>query len=404
MESIKKAMKKIIKFIKFVLLLPLYWISFLFFKEKKLWVFGSWFGERYSDNSKYVFEYVQKNEPDIRAVWLSHRKDIVKMLELKGYEAYLINSFKGYITSAKASVYFFTQGLVDVNSLGSGRGLKIQLWHGVPLKKIGYDDTITRNTSITFRMSQKLIPFINEVNRWSYIISSSDYTSKIFQSAFRKPKEHIVMTGYPRSDIILKRNPDQIYLINELKKKHGKCKVIGYFPTFRNDEKHHLMLFNKGFFNLNQLLEELNVILLVKFHFGHLDIPPYYNEASRIIFLTEEECEDINFLLPHLDLILTDYSGVFYDYLLLNRPMIFIPFDIEEYLTEDREFYDDYFESTPGIKCSDWDEVGLSLKKIIGEKVDEYKKQRNAIKEKVHNFEDLNNCKRIVEFVKKEMY
>lgn len=136
----------ILNLIKYIFSLPLYWLSFFIKKDKKLWVFGAWAGQRYSDNSRYIFEYVHENETGIRAVWLTRNPNILNDLRSRGYETYSIVSIKGFIIGSRAVVYFFTDSLFDVGQLSSGRGLKFQLWHGVPLKKIGYDSNIKEST------------------------------------------------------------------------------------------------------------------------------------------------------------------------------------------------------------------------------------------------------------------
>lgn len=391
-------MNNIIKLIKNSTLLPLHWLSFLFIKDKKLWVFGSWFGERYSDNSKYIFEFVKENENEINAVWLTHRKEIVTMLRERGYQAYLINSVMGYIMSAKASVYFFTCGLVDVNRIGANRGIKYQLWHGVPLKKIGYDDVITRSTSMKTKISLFLFGYNNELKRWDYVNSSNSYVSLLFQSAFKKEDHQIIITGSPRNDVILKKERhDYIGLLN---KEFIGCKFAGYFPTHRNEGVRNIeFLDSHSMRKLNKNLNELNIVLLVKVHFYHSEIlTEVEGEFNRIKFLND--LEDINTILPHLDVLLTDYSSVFYDYLVLDKPIIFTPFDLEDYVTKDRELYDEYKDATPGPKCRNWEEVIEHLNKLFINNEDLYQKEREMLRKKIYKYVDTKNSKRVVEFIK----
>jgi len=390
----------VLKILRYILSLPLYMLSFLWIKEENLWVFGAWAGQRYSDNSKYVFEYVQEHEGNIRAVWLSRRKEIVQKLRSEGHEAYLITSFKGYIIGARASVYFFTDSLFDVGQLCSGKGLKFQLWHGIPLKKIGFDSNTNLQFDYKSKITKILFPFYDEWRRWDYINSSSEYVSKVLQTAFGKGKEQVVINGSPRNDIILKAKETAI--ISKVKKDNKDSKIIGYFPTFRENEDFLSKTFDESFYQLNEVFESINLTLLVKVHFRYInELLLDQVKYSRIIFLKEDECEDINYLLPHLDLIITDYSSVFYDYLILDRPIIFTPFDLETYSSKDKGLYEDYFKATPGVKCFNWDEVGLMMKENFGNQNDEYKERRMKVRLQMNHFVDMKNCERIVEFVKK---
>ena len=119
----------------------------------------------------------------------------------------------------------------------------------------------------------------------------------------------------------------------------------------------------------------------------------------RTHLFTEEEAPDINYLLPHTDLLITDYSSVYFDYLLLNRPIIFAPFDMESYQAIDREFYEDYHLATPGPKCRNWDEVIETIDNILRGN-DPYAQSRIEKRHIYHSYFDTNNCQRIVKQIK----
>ncbi|MGD9488985.1 MAG: CDP-glycerol glycerophosphotransferase family protein [Calditrichaceae bacterium] len=78
----------------YLLLLFPYWFGFFVPRNKNLWIFGAWFGERYSDNSRYVFEYINKNEPSIKAVWLSRKKEVFDEVRNLSYSAEMIRSWQ----------------------------------------------------------------------------------------------------------------------------------------------------------------------------------------------------------------------------------------------------------------------------------------------------------------------
>ena len=125
--------------------LPIYYFGLVIPQSNNIWVFGAWFGNKYSDNSRYLFEHINNFKPNIIPVWLTRKKHVVKKVRLLGYRAYKINSFLGFWYSARASVSFCVTDNSDVNYININKTLKIQLWHGTPLKKIGYDDDITSN-------------------------------------------------------------------------------------------------------------------------------------------------------------------------------------------------------------------------------------------------------------------
>ena len=100
--------------------------------------------------------------------------------------------------------------------------------------------------------------------------------------------------------------------------------------------------------------------------------------------------------MTFVDILITDYSTVFFDYCLTDRPMIFTPFDYEAYTTHDRKLYYDYNEVTPGPKCYNWEQVVFEINKIL-EGYDEYSNQRRQINEKFNMYQDFNNRRRLVD-------
>src|SRR5579885_808128 len=115
------------------------YLTFLVPRRRTLWVFGSWFGRQFSDNSKYLFLYVSRSMPEVDAVWLSRDKRIVKEIRALGFRAHTLWSPAGVRASLRAGTTFISQSLDDVNAYLVGRSNLVQLWHGTPLKKIGLD-------------------------------------------------------------------------------------------------------------------------------------------------------------------------------------------------------------------------------------------------------------------------
>ncbi len=396
--------KKIIRLLGNVFIIPIYFLSILIPKNKNIWVFGSWFGMRYSDNSRYVFEHVLKHEKNLRPIWLSHNKSVIQLLRNKNFEAYPINSIKGFWYTCRASAAIFSVNLSDINQLGSRKLLKVQLWHGIPLKKIVYDDNyenIQKNkiVQILKKIKSLLFPFKEVIGSWDVVMSTSPLVSTIFKSAFRLEDDRIAVTGTPRADFLL--CPSQIHpiIFKETESKEKQHLRIAYFPTHRNDSK-ALIDFIYKISVLENFLTDHNAVLYIKLHYYNLShINPSLIQNSNIIILQEEDCPDINELLPFVDILITDYSSVYFDYLLLDRPMIFLPFDLKDYQAVNRELYGDYNELTPGPKCYTWEEVMVQLEGLIRDH-DNYIKIRTEFKHQYHTYQDTKNSQRVVDVVK----
>ncbi len=140
--------------------------------------------------------------------------------------------------------------------------------------------------------------------------------------------------------------------------------------------------------------------MLIKMHYYELDKISFNfaNEHSHIHLLKNQETNDINRILHHIDVLITDYSSVFYDFLVLNRPILFAPFDLDEYQQIDRELYEDYTSATPGPICQNWKEIQIQLEKYFYEG-DTYQNERKEIFNHFFQYSDNYNSERIVDTV-----
>lgn len=363
--------------------LLLYWISKLIPKDEKIWIFGAWFGDKYGDNSKYLFEYVTNNYPEIKAIWLTKDKSTLEIIQKKGYKVYKTHSFKGYYYSIKASVSFVSTSFNDINHYVF-TGIYINLWHGIPLKKIVYDDKLTNSidyNSLQKKFSRMLFPFIHSPEDFNYIIASSKDETKNLATAFKKNIKDILITGLPRNDVF-----DQ--------NKRSMKKVI-YMPTHRNEgELDIATMFLDDLDTINKNFISLNLELYIKLHYYHMKNIDLQNYSNIFIIKDEDIEQDIYSVINDFDLLITDYSSIYFDFLLTDRPIIFTPFDYEEYLSKDRELYYNYDEVTPGPKCKNWNEV---LEWIENFKKDStlYAKERKIVKDRFHKYQDGKSCERV---------
>ncbi len=168
-------------------------------------------------------------------------------------------------------------------------------------------------------------------------------------------------------------------------------------PTFRGSVNSDFDLFLQYGFDVDRLdtfLSKENMILEIKLHPFNQPSPELIkklDESKNIFFLDHNAIYEI---ISEYDMLITDYSSIYFDYLLLNRPVIFAPFDQEIYLKQDREFYFDYEEVTPGPKAMNWDEVMESLK-IFNKDPQAYSKERKIIKDRFHAYQDDKSTERV---------
>ena len=367
------------KFIIYTINIPAYLISFFFPKYSNIWIFGAWQGSRYSDNSKYLFEYVSKNHKNIRCIWLTKSEVVINKLQKNGFEAYYSYSLQGYFYTAISGIVIVSSALHDVNKFVINRSIKINLWHAITLKKIGCD--VDKEFSFKNRKPQFslkyfkyfIYPFLKV--DYDFVIASSEENAKKMITAFNLQRDNIIISGLPRTDILKNRN----------KNDHA---IVAYLPTFR-DNSHFNYFENFNTKSLNRYFQKKNIFFYYKTHFA--DESNWDLNEERIQEIPQD---DIYAFLKSVDILITDYSSVFFDFCLSNRPIIFAPFDIKTYIAKDRELYYNYEDVTPGPKCKSWQEVITEIDSILNGN-DSYRKDRETINKKFNKFNDFKNSNRL---------
>ena len=399
-----------------LLLLPVYWLSFLVPRNKKIWLFGSTFGRRFADNPRYLYLYVSqhKEELKLRPIWISHNENVVRMLNNEGYEAYMYHSLKGIWFALRGKVYLFDNYSKDINFWQSGGAMKVNLWHGIPLKKIQNDNIFDkfRHPKNLWEKIKNIPRNISDEKSNHYVLTTSENLTKIFSSAFKT--KNVLVSGYPRNQVLISDDIENVYLdeaqsdrkkiISFLNKKNnGKIKkMIFYMPTFRESETLFFKHFDKNDFQ--KFLEENNLLFCIKLHPKSKLNEAFKNIQSENIMVINKDADPYVFL-KFADVLITDYSSIYFDYLLLDRPIIFFTYDLKEYLSDSREMYFDYDEFTPGEKVWDYQGLKNSIVKIIENNSDyqkSYSDFRKKIRKKVFEESNLNSMRIIKEIQARE--
>ena len=178
--------------------------------------------------------------------------------------------------------------------------------------------------------------------------------------------------------------------LEELTKKYNR--VITWMPTHRLRSGRGTAGLLEGYSYdpkaLEELLKRFNAVLVTKVHF--LDASALAGRFSGCDHIEIYGHPDPYPLLRYTDILMTDYSSVFFDFLLLNRPIVFTSFDRKEYVDSDASFYHDYDRVTPGKKCSDWNDVyealGYHLDCLEGSRPDSYEAERHKVSKMFNDF------------------
>ena len=371
-----------IKTLRFVFY-PLYFLSFMIPRSKNIWLFGA-HHNRFAENSKSLFQYVTQQKSEVTPIWITGSHNLCQQLRKDGYLAYIRWSFKGIYYSLRGKYYFYNLYSDDINYYTSGHAVMVNLWHGIPLKKIEFDIKHGAQSEI---FNSKL-PFIYHFfkpfifKKPDYVLSTSTTVSDIFSSAFRIATDQCLEFAYPRCDIFYKKPPSQ--------NANKKNKIVIYMPTWRNDNKNFLNTAFPELDVLNDTLATNKILMYIKLHPNTQTIN---REYSNILFI--ESQTDIYEFLPKSDFLITDYSSIFFDYLLLDKEIIFYAFDKEEYTQSDREFYFEYNTVTPGAKVYTFNHL---LKLFHHLDALDYAIERKKLKDLLWKYQDGNSSKRIYDY------
>lgn len=342
--------------------------SFLFPRSRKIWIFGSFRGA-FNQNAKYLFIHVSRQEPGIFPVWITYHPSVVKEIRSKGLRAYSLFSIQGLYYALRGKYYFFNDYSSDICYFTSGGAAKVNLWHGVGLKKIEFcienGPLADRYVRKTFK-ERFFYPFVYQ--RPDYFLSSTDFQTAKFAAAFRIPPQKCLNLGYPRNDILLWDEAQRNCFINQfepletvrlIEKISGYKKVYLYMPTWRDSQK-ELFAIHLDSDRLNLLMEEVDGVFLFKPHPIMKINPEIFKKDSRLMLLDSHL--DIYTLLPYTHVLITDYSSILYDYLLMkDKDVILYLYDYKEYIKE-RDFNYPFLENIAGTVVYDFETLEKTIR------------------------------------------
>tara|TARA_B110000902_G_scaffold253605_1_gene316463 strand:+ start:2388 stop:3623 length:1236 start_codon:yes stop_codon:yes gene_type:complete len=396
-----KSIKYLPKLINF-LMFPISCLVYIMPRNKRNWVFGSGTGMNFSDNAKYLFLYCS-SENEINCYWITKNKVLVENLRNDGLKAYYKYSIMGLWLSISSKVYIYDSRTGCINHFTSAGAYKVSLWHGSPLKTIDRDITVKNNAfyigNHTWGLKRYLVRII--MPEWFVVadlmIATSDKVKGYFNSAFGSKK--IEVTGYPRNDIISNPNLYRKYLMFEQNIIHSLStkKTILYAPTFRDTDR-----FEREtpieWERLNNLLKKNDTTFLIKLH--RHDYSMIMKENYSHIRVLDNE-SDMYPLFSKVDLLITDYSSIFFDFLLTDKPVLFYPYDIEDYLTMDRSMYDEYETVTPGHKAYDFQGFYEKIELFFNEPnaLKQSSLDYNVIRKMYNKYNDSDSAKRTYQFI-----
>lgn len=243
---------------------------------------------------------------------------------------------------------------IAVSVLKQRRSLRVvQIWHAMgALKRVGLSILGEEEGS-----NPKLAKAMRMHRNYTHVLASGKACVKPFAEAFGCDEKSIVIGSLPRVDRLMsedirQRTIDKIFDIYQELKQAKDCdkKIIVYAPTFRK----HKDISTEIEDLINTISSEERIIVIKKHPLMKLCIEDRPGVIIDDTFSTEE-------MLYIADYVIADYSAIVFEAALLNKPMCFYAFDLDEYMAS-RSFYLDYEKDMPGAICKDVDEVETVLK------------------------------------------
>lgn len=350
------------------------------YPDMHIWIFSSVDNCHFNYNSRYLFEYVKENCKDITPYFVINEESKRKELSDRYGKKYFIETEtpEGIRKVLSAGVWFTSAGLPIYGTNLKKNRLIINLWHGVPLKKIALMDP---NLKKTARIYFKKIFSDN----YTYIVTTSHALIPVMANSFCVPLERIKVWGQPRNDRIFFKTDQKKYLKDIYGDLPEYKHVVLYAPTFRDYGETKLFPFedfDQGI--LEEFLDKKKILICLRTHIKEKGAAAPYL-SRRIRYLGEEEVEDVTGILGIFNLLVTDYSSIYIDFLLTGNPMIFLPYDKERYL-DGRGMNFEYDQVTPGPKPSSMKEFLKEIEKICcGE--DDWGEERKRVNKILNEIE-----------------
>lgn len=345
----------------------------------------------YYDNSKYLFEYMREKNDFNSILFTSSRKLYDQLNKIYPSEVVYARSFKGLklFLNTKNVVISYGTSAAAFNPFYLHEKCKniIYMGHGTPVKRIGLQTPVWRRWGKKFQLQ-----------RYSYLTASSDVERLMLASGFDVDMDRIWITGLPRNDYLFSTPNQSPELL--LKNPFLDRKVILYAPTWR-EYGYKTRFFPFDDFDpkaIEKFLEVNDAYLLIRGHKEDIkrdSVDTQFDIFSikRVIDGGQEIFPDIHQLMPFVDILITDYSSIMVDFLLLNRPIIFLPYDLDKYNSY-KGILLDYQRSTPGPKPDTQKEFLNQLTRYIVEPRT-HETWRHKVCDMYHQHQDGGSCERI---------
>jgi len=356
-------------------------IRSLFWKRRRDTVlFGAWFGDKFADNSRFLYQYLAENKKALglkHVVWVTRNETVCETLRAMGYEVYMMDSAASVRYHKTAFMHVICNSasnkngtIPDIDIRYSFGAKRVNLWHGVGVVKgVGCASKEYQrrkeNNKLVYAIKEGLEriklyrQFVTGTGGWGdfYFLSPTETDTMQFAQFSYVPRKNFIQSQYPRTCPCVRLTPREQEVLQYLQRYD---KVVMYLPTFRTGS-------NKfDFSNIAQQLEDTlereNILWVQKAHSASSTTLSLQNQGH---ILNLEPDFDINVLMPHCTLLVTDYSSAASDARFFRKPVVFYVPDLEEYTNGDNGVTPEAEELMRGPQVFDIDDLRRSIVKAV---------------------------------------
>lgn len=323
-------------------------------RDKSVVLFGSWFGNRFADNSRYLYQYLSENKEKhglTHVVWVTRNQAICDELVSLGYEAYMMDSEESVHYHKIAKFHIISNGREVVGNKGadilpeySNGAIRINLWHGIGgIKGVNF----CSKEYMEAKAKQPILYTLYEIatqlrlyrlfaflpGGWGdvYYLSTTPFATESFKKYFMLPDKFYIESGYPRNRSIYKLLKSEQEVVERVK---NSKRTILYMPTFRDNNANYTAPLSDG--RVVDLLKENGWTWIEKKHGADQSNLLGAVGVENVLQLPGDF--DASVIMPHVDAVITDYSSASWDGLYFKKPIIFYMPDFDYYANQDRGF------------------------------------------------------------------
>ncbi len=371
------------------------------------WVFGC--GAGIGDGALALQRHAAAVGHD--TVWLTSSDREDRDAAALGIRTVRKSGLRGWWTTARAGVLVVTHGLGDVNRYANGGGFVVQLWHGIPLKRIGLDSPATTQVPNVpgAPLLRRIVGLLyrGAAQRIRILPAASDRSRGRLESAFGLGDDRVVVTGEPRVDVLSagsieeRRATASALLGRVLGDLPQDARTILYAPTWRDGAEDPAVPSASEWVRIIRVLEENDAVLLVRSHpLGEGGYAPPL-PSRRVRMLGASLLADVTPALPAVDVLITDYSSLAYDVGLLGTPVLYLAPDASEY-GRTRGFYG-RFEDVAGPDAAvSWAELLVQLRVLLSDEsaYDAESVRSATLSAEMHAYRDGRNTDRVYQAIR----